>query len=150
MYYLTGITSVILLAAIGLYQQRSPFLDREIKGSVTLSSEWIEIIPEQPLKPEREQQEIVLHLEEPFVGDFEAKGVRLPNGSIIQPEVQLVDVAGNIHILKYYGFRGRKLIRFTLKGQLNGREYRSVRVRSEQPIRCKGIIWSCFYWKDTI
>ena len=150
MYYITGIIAcAILLIATGLYQGRRSFDDREIKGPITLSSEWIEITPDKPLKPEREYQQIVLSLSEPFLGDFEAKGVRLLDGSIITPQVQLVDQNGDTFDLKYGGFRGRMNIYYSNFDQLpKDREYRTVRIRSEKPINCKRILWSCYYQRD--
>lgn len=124
------------------------FLDRTIKGETTLAPEWTEITLETPLKPERDVQAIVLYLQEPYVGDFEAKSVRLPDGALAQPEVELVDMAANTYSLKYYGFFGRKLILFTLRDQLIGREYRTVRIRSEKPIQLKEVFWRCYYTRD--
>jgi hypothetical protein len=76
------------------------------------------------------------------------KAVRLPDGTLVQPEVQLLDTAGKTYALKYYGFFGRQLIMFTLPDQLTGRDYSTVRIRSDKPIRSKEIIWRCFYWRE--
>ncbi len=37
---------------------RQTFFDRTIKGPTTLTSEWMEIFADPPLKPEREEHEI--------------------------------------------------------------------------------------------
>ncbi|SRR6266478_3794943 len=151
MHHIFGMMICVgLLVVLTVCGRRDRIIDQTIRHDVTLASEWTEITPEKPLKPERQQQEIVLYLAEPFSGDFEAKGVRLPDGSIVHPEIQLVDASGRIYDLKYYGFRGHELIRFTLKDQLNGKEFRTVRIRSEKPIHCKEVIWSYFDWKDVI
>jgi hypothetical protein len=140
---------VILLTVGALCQRSTPFLDLEIKGEVTLSPEWLEIKPNKPLKPTREFQQVVLGLAEPYVGDFGAKGVRLPDGSVVTPQVQLVDENGNIFDLKYGGFRGRMNIYFSNFEQLpKDRNYRTVRIRSEKPIHCNKIFWSSYYSKD--
>src|SRR5947209_6933963 len=139
MYYIIGIAGVlILLIAIGFYQHRRPFLDREIKGPVTISLDWLEITPDKPLKPERDVQEIMLSLEPPFIGDFEAKKIRLPDGSLVFPEVQLIDQNGNTFNLRWGGFRGHMNIEFSNFDELpKDRGYRTVRIRSEKPISCK-------------
>lgn len=142
------LSSIAVLASLTICGGRERFLDRTIKGETTLTPEWTEIALETPLKPARDVQVIMLYLEEPFVGDFEAKAVRLPDGALVEPEVQLLDKAGNTYALKYYGFFGRKLIMFTLPDQLTGRDYGTVRVRSNKTIRCKEIIWRCFYWRE--
>ena len=151
MHYLFGLLICVgLLVVLTICGRRERIIDQTIGVDTTLTSEWTEITPEKPLKPERQQQEIVLYLAEPFFGDFEAKGVRGPDGSIVHPEVQLVDTNGRTYDLKYFGFRGHELIRFTLKDQLKGKEFRTVRIRSEKPIRCKEILWSYLNWKDVI
>jgi hypothetical protein len=66
----------------------------------------------------------------------------------IAPEVQLVDTAGNTYSLNYYGLFGRQLVIFTLRDQLMGREYRTVRIRSDKPIHCSKIFWRCYYTRD--
>lgn len=149
-YYLIGIAVVlILLGVIGFYLFRSPFLDREIKGQVTISSYWLEITPDKPLKPERDVEEVELSLEPPFIGDFESHKVRLPDGSLVLPEVQLIDQNGNTFNMKYRGFNGRMNIYFSNFDELpKDREYRTVRIRSEKPINCKKIYWSCYYTGD--
>lgn len=140
---------VLLLGGGALCQRHSPFLDLELKGDVTLSPEWTEITPDKPLKPTREFQQVVLGLSEPYVGDFLAKGVRVPDGSIVTPQVQLVDEKGNVFDLKYGGFRGRMNIYFSNFDQLpKDRNYRTVRIRSEKPIHCNKIYWSSYYGKD--
>lgn len=150
MFYITSIIgSVLLLLAMGIFQHHRPFLDREIMKDVTLTSEWLEITLEQSLKPEREVQMIALKLEDPYIADLEREGVSIPDGSLILPDVQLVDQYGNVFDLKYGGLRGRKIIYFSNFNQLpKDRNYRTVRIRSEKPISCEKILWSCFNWKD--
>lgn len=150
MYYVTLIVGIVALSIIfGVYQQRSPMLDREIKGAITISSDWIEITPDKPLKPTRDVQMITIALEPPFQGEFEAKAIRTPDGSLVQPQVQLVDQNGNTFELNYGGFRGRMAMDFSNFDKLpKDREYKTVRIRSDKPINCKKILWSCYNWKD--
>lgn len=149
MYSITlFLSSVTLLLSLTICGGRERFLDRTIKEDTTLTPGWAELTLETPLKPERDVQAVMLHLEEPYEADLELNGVRMPDGSLVKPEVQLVDTAGNTYSLKYYGLFGRKLIIFTLRDQLIGREYRTVRVRSDKPIRCKKIFWRCYYTRD--
>jgi hypothetical protein len=142
------VSCMVLITSLAVCGDRGRFIDRTIKGETTLTPEWMQINLDKPLKPERDVQVIMLYLEEPYIGDFEAKAVRLPDGTLVQPEVQLLDTAGKTYALKYYGFFGRQLILFTLSDQLMGREYSTVRVRSDKPIRCKEIVWRCFYRRE--
>ena len=149
MYTITMLVScIVLITSLTICGDQQRFINRTIKGKTTVTSEWMQITLDKPLKPERDVQVIMLYLEEPYVGDFEAKAVRLPDGTLVQPEVQLLDTAGKTYTLKYYGFFGRKLIMFTLPDELMGRDYSTVRLRSDKPIRCKEIIWRCFYWRE--
>jgi hypothetical protein len=138
----------VFLILLSVCQGRQTFFDRTIKERTTLTSEWLEISADPPLKPEQEEHEIALYLEEPFGRDLEAKGVRLADGSVITPEIQLIDQDGKSYDLKYYGKRGPQLIEFTLRGQLDGKIYPKVRIRSEKPITCKAILWSNWNLKD--
>jgi hypothetical protein len=149
MYTISMLVScTVLISSLTVCGDQRRFLNRTIKGNTTLTPEWIEITLDKPLKPSRDIQVVMLYLDEPYVGDFESNAVRLPDGTLVQPEVQFVDTAGKTYPLKPYGFFGRKLIMFTLKDQLMGRDYRAVRVRSDKPIQCKEIIWRCFYWRE--
>ena len=149
MYSVTLFLSCITLLASLLICGGGPrFLDRTIKGDTTLTQEWMEIAPETPLKPERDVQAVMLYLAKPYEADLEMKGVRIPDGSLVKPEVQLVDTAGKTYSLNYYGLFGRQLVIFTLRDQLMGREYRTVRIRSDKPIHCKQIFWRLYYTKD--
>ena len=142
------LSCIALLVSLGICGGRQRFLDRTIKGNTTISQEWMEIALETPLKPARDRQAVMLFLEEPYLADLRLDGVIMPDGSRVKPEVQLVDMAGNTYTLEYYGLFGQKLIIFTLRDQLVGREYRMVRVRSEKPIHLKEIFWRCYYTRD--
>lgn len=149
MYYVLAIIGgALLLLTSALYGGKDRFLDRTIKGETVLSPQWIEITPDSPLKAQRDVQAIVLYLEEPLVGDLAAGGVRMPDGSIVIPEVQLIDVDGNIYTLKYQASFGKQLVLYSDWDNLKGREYRSVRIRADQSVRCKEIFWRCYYKKD--
>ncbi|HEV8426984.1 MAG TPA: hypothetical protein VGQ41_03660 [Pyrinomonadaceae bacterium] len=149
MYAVTLFLSCItLLASLVICGGRPRFLDRTIRGDTTLTQEWTEITLETPLKPERDVQAVMLHLAEPYEADLQLNGVRLPDGSLVKPEVQLVDTAGNTYSLNYYGLFGRQLVIFTLRDQLMGREYRTVRIRSDKPIHSRRFFWRCYYTRD--
>ena len=142
------LSCITILASLVICGGGQRFVDRTIRDDTTLTQEWMEITLEKPLKPEREVQAVMLHLAKPYEADLEMNGVRLPDGSLVKPEVQLVDTAGNIYSLKYYGLFGRQLVIFTLRDQLMGREYRTVRIRSDKPIHCRQIFWRCYYTRD--
>ena len=97
MYGITLFLSCItLLVSLGICSGRQRFLDRTIRGDTTLTQEWMEIALETPLKPDRDVQAVILHLAEPYEADLKVDGVRLADGSLVKPEVQLVDTAGRL------------------------------------------------------
>lgn len=150
---LAGVGVVVLLVAVGAKKNGAPrqnslFNDQKVAGATSITNDWVEVAPDKPLKPEGDDQEVVLSLEEPFLHEhLGPDGVRTPDGSIVQPEVQLVDTEGRSIDLKFVGARGRQLIRFTLREQLKGREYRSIRLRADKEIRCKAVYWTAVRWE---
>jgi hypothetical protein len=90
----------------------------------------------------------VLFLEKPYDGTLRLEGVRLPDGSLVMPEVQVVDSEGTAHELELNRQFGTELLVFTIPQELKGKEFRQVRVRSEKPVNCKEIFWRCYYVKD--
>lgn len=127
----------------------NPYLDREIMGPATITSEWLEIMPKEPLQPERQVQYIYIQTVEPFDPDYQKWGIRLPNGSTIIPEVQLVDQYGNIFKLKSSSFslkdpRQGEIVSglgFNNNDLPHDRVYTKVRIRADIPIQSSKIIW---------
>lgn len=126
-----------------VYRLFNPYLDREIVGPTTVSSEWLEIKPKQPLSVERQIQYLILDVADPFEPVYEQWSLRLRDGTVVKPEVQLVDENGGVYDLtspaldnKGIGFRNSDLPR--------DRVYRKVRIRSDKPIRLSRIYWRCY------
>jgi hypothetical protein len=129
----------------GMFQARSPWVDEKIAGPMTISTEWAEIRPEKPLKRTGDHQEIGLYVGEPFIVVFDSldsHGIRMPDGSIVSPEVQLVDTEGNTVTLKFSGARGKETISYRLPDEQKERQYRSVRIRAEREIQLKSVYWT--------
>ena len=82
-----------------VYRLFNPYLDREITGPTTISSEWLEIMPKQPLRVERQIQYMILDVADPFEPIYDKWSLRLHDGSVVKPEVQLVDENGNVYDL---------------------------------------------------
>lgn len=145
---------VVLLVVFGAYdilQGPSPYIDRKIAGPTKISTEWVEITPSETLQPKGDYQEIGLSLADPYLLPLAARpsaGVRMPDGSSVVPEVEIVDTQGNSFTLKISGARGEKLIEYRLRGEQVGREYRTVRIRAEQEIQLKSVYWTGFVIKN--
>ncbi|HYY57024.1 MAG TPA: hypothetical protein VE842_06790, partial [Pyrinomonadaceae bacterium] len=97
MLLITGLVLIIpviafsIFSALNIYRMFHPNLDREISGPVTLSSEWIEIVPKEPLRPERDIHEIILELTTSYEPDYKNNRIRFPDGTSGIPEVRLID-----------------------------------------------------------
>lgn len=157
-----GILLVIGLACAALltscvYRFFHPYLDRELSGPITISSEWLEITPKEPLRAERVVQYLYIYTTKPFEPDNRSWGIRLADGSVVVPEVELVDQQGNIYNLKASSFsledptRANVIsgIGFSALEELpKDKVYRAVRIRSDQPIQCSKIIWRCYDPRD--
>jgi hypothetical protein len=152
-YTFSGICSVFLLAfgayQFGVFQKASPYVDQKIAGSTTISTEWIEIKPEKSLKRTGDYQEIGLYVEEPYTVEFNSlasSGIRMPDGSVVTPDVELIDTRGNTVVAKVSAARGRKCLTYRVPASLS--EYTSVRIRAQQQISLDSVYWSGFIIKN--
>ena len=148
--YLAGLIGcALLLMTANVCANRKHFLDRTIKNQTTLTSAWMEIVPSPPLKPERDVQAIMIDVEKDYAGELERGGiVRLPDGSAIKPEVQLLDMDGDTYNLELNGQFGNDRILYSIPDELKGKQFRRVLIRSERPIHCRKIIWRCYFYRD--
>jgi hypothetical protein len=128
-----------------LYRWYNPYLDQELAGTTTTASQWLEIVPQSPLRVERQRQMIALDLDKSIHTEREGSGLVLPDGSIVRPQVQLVAKDGKIYELNRPSFflsnTGEILAYFSRADLPNDQTYIKVRIRSDRPVRCNRIIW---------
>jgi len=138
--------------------QKADSYEIKISGPVTIGEEWIEIEPASPLKAEKDLQMIFLELEPPLKGDVynegkepnKGKGILMPDGEVINPEIEVLDQYGNKFKLVYsggIGFKPTYDLPYPDKWPRD-REYKTIRIRSPKPIKCKAIYWFCESRKD--
>jgi hypothetical protein len=150
-----GVLCAIPLLLIGLFLYSLTTLDseQEVTEKITLDSEWIKITPKKPLKPEKQTQEIVLDVD-PIEGlvrnNSDLEHIRLGNGAIVNPEIQIVDQYGNVYtsddILRYptpslYG--NGISCQFYNPRLPQDRVYTEVRVKCDKSLRLSRIVWHC-------
>jgi hypothetical protein len=147
-----------LLLTRSVYRVFNPYLDREIAGPLVISDEWLEVSPQELLRPERQVQYLVLEMDDSVrASDFSEKGdpwgVVLQDGSIASLEAQIVDDDEKVYELNAPGFfvdpsGSRPLLRiFGRTGLPTDKTFRKVRIRSSSPVACKRILWRCFnHW----
>lgn len=142
---------------MGTYCQRDSYWVK-LSGPVTVGEEWVELRPQPLLKAEKDSQFIVLDLEPPFKDDIykegrgtdSGKGVLMPDGVVINPEIEVIDQDNNTFNLVWAGTR-RGAPAYDLKYPNKwpqDREYKAVRIRSLRPIKFKAIHWYCESMKD--
>lgn len=131
----------------------------KISGPVIIEGDWVEFRPQPMLKADKDAQMVLLDLESPFKFDFykegkepnQGKGILMPDGEIINPEIEVVDQFGNTFNLVLSGSREtfKPVYNLTYPNKWpRDREYKIVRIRSSRPIKCKAIYWYCESNKD--
>ena len=121
---------------------------------MTLSSQWTELVPTKPLSVNRQIQMLVLDLDKSIKFQRDGFELVLPDGSTVTPEVQLVDLDGNIYPLTqpsewFSPSTGVKYREFSSKNDLpKGKLFRAVRIRSDKPIFCNRVFWRCYNMWD--
>lgn len=147
------IISLVFVGFISMkvYRIFNPYLDREISGPVTTSTEWLEIRLSKPLRPERHVQEIDVKFAEPYDYDHRTREIRFQDGSPLIVEVQLVDQYGNVFELNKVTALGRTGISRGMRDPSTWQEilpkdrtYQAVRIRSNKPIEVSKIIWRSY------
>lgn len=128
----------------------SPFKTTLLAENVLISSEWKEIDVKDRVTLRGDGQFLSVNISPPFEGDFDNKGVRTPDGKIVNFEVKIVDEEGNEYPLPYEGFLGKWHINYGLgASKLPSRKnYAKILIRSDVPIEAKRVLWVYFYRKD--
>ena len=131
----------------------------KLSGPLVIGDEWIEFHPQPSLKADQDLQMVLLDLEAPFKYDFykegagpnSGMGILMPDGEVINPEIEVIDQYGNKFNLVWNGAQQTFSPTYGLPypDKLpRDREYRTVRIRSPRPIKCKAIYWFCESAKD--
>lgn len=133
----------------GLLQRPSPFIDRKVADHLVLRPDWAEIKLDQPLKPVGDYQLIGLVLAKPLELDLLGPpGVRLSNGTIVLPEVELLTSEGLTMRTRYSGSRGKTTITYRLKDESVKQDYDRIRIRADHEVPLKAIYWTGFVIKN--
>lgn len=126
-------------------------VNRVIGENVAVSHEWLELTPPFPLRPWKQNQYITLDVEgakrsvnPDGSSGYEIKDwskIELLDGTLITPEIQLVDEYGESFSLRHSmdDYLGEGFS----TSLPSDRVYRTVRIRSDKPMNCKKIIWHC-------
>jgi hypothetical protein len=160
-----GGIGVVLILLVGLwfgifviqkiYRLYNPYLDYEISGYTTIRTEWTEISFANLIIPERPENEVIVEFESLYTPSRQDEGLLLPDGSILAPEIQVVDQQGNIFELnKVLGLGpqsfGRGMVDpETWKNKLpRDRSYKAIRIRSNKSVKATRIYWQSYSFED--
>jgi hypothetical protein len=134
---------------------KDPYIDRELSGKVTLTNEWLVLTPEEPLKVERDTQEVALFPDPPIKMEYDPeKGEKAVDGRDATIEAELIgtngvtyhsrpgyekSMTGDLYVTRYsVGF----------KDLPRDVTFKAVRVKSSAPYPVKKILWRCYNWSD--
>lgn len=160
--FITFVMVGIICGGCDFYYRNMPFVSiptQTISGPITIGSEWIEIIPPEPLRPIVNYQWISLGFYGENKGDFTDQNQKdtaliLQDGRKNRIEAFLFDDKGESYELQIVGRGGGIILR--RKGEVreeNGRFYYSsvnfptdrvytkLKIKSEIPLACDKIEW---------
>ncbi len=135
----------LLVAILGLYQfvvyQMTP-IQHIIATDITVGADWQELQISPPQRAWRDSQHIILNVEEyerTIGGPFE---IRLKDGMVVKPEVQIIDSKGNVLVLED-NMRLGNTIGFSPNGGFaeDARKYTQIRIRSDKPLKISKLSW---------
>lgn len=132
-----------------IYRRSSPFHNTILTEEFFINSDWQEIFTKDLVKVDKDNHLISIHLELPYETPFGSKGIKVPSGEIINPEIVLIDEKNNKYEFVRYGAGGTEISKYHYKGCLpKDKIYRKILVRSDFPIKATSIMWSSYNLKD--
>ena len=121
--------------------------DRTIARNLSVTNEWTEVSIDPPVKPSYDHQAIYLR-PVGFKVDLAVKGneIRLPDGTVVEPEVEVYDENGKAFRMHKSGFAMARedYVEFWPEPTWTlpkNRKYSSVRIRSDVPFVCESVSW---------
>jgi hypothetical protein len=152
---LLAIAGVCLLAIVGFVTYAAIDIatwesEQLISGPVTITSAWSEFIPSKPLRPAKQYQLVVLDVDPTeglVVDNSHLERMRLANGVLLKPEIELLDSQGNVFVAQVHRAPVPSSSNNGIIGSIpdlpQDRAYTKVRVRSNEPVHLARIVWSC-------
>lgn len=119
--------------------------NQSIARNVSVTNEWTEIKIDPPVRPRYRHQSIELRPVD-FSVDRGSKDfkITLPDGTVIEPEIEIYDESGNVFTTRHTGFtmKSEGYATFSPKPNLpTDRKYTRLKVRSNVPFVCDHMIW---------
>jgi hypothetical protein len=143
-----GIVALVVVATVVFVIYANTPNDRTIAKSVDVTQEWTEVAIDPVVTPAKRVQEINLRIKD-FREDRNSNtfDVRLPNGTVISPEIELYDEGGTKFEFHHSGFVMKTYDDVVFSPGVSAlpadRRYTRMRIRSSVPFSCDQI-----YWRD--
>ncbi|NJM54262.1 MAG: hypothetical protein HC846_13305 [Blastocatellia bacterium] len=124
-----------------------------MSNQTEIGETWIELDFKEVDTQKKDKYFLALVVESPFDGGFDKKGIKTPEGEIVNPEIKLVNEKGDAYGFELcrggsYGFNG-KLVGYCPRPDIpKGIVFQKLLIKSEKPIRVKSIIWRGYDIKD--
>ena len=144
---------VVIVSSTSANLFRNPFIDRELSGPLTLKPEWLELTPIEPLRVERDTQQVTIFPDGPTKMVEDGFDLIPRNGHPVHVEVELVDINGITHRSDgdEANLTGSRFVisrSFFFGKPSKDMTFKTVRVRSSVPFRASKIVWRCFNFSD--
>ena len=156
-----GSMALLVLLAVGLiyYVMQTINYYQELAENVAVSEDWTVISIDPPVEVEKQMQEIVIVVPGARVSTGRGEHFAfLPDGSKIQPDVEIADESGQWYLLTGGRFgvtdydsntqtMSAAGISYKVQELPQGTSFVSVRIKSEAPFTCTRIRWHAYYMK---
>ncbi len=120
-----------------------------IKSEPTLlNSDWLSIPLSEPVVAKWDVQLIYVEVSSGFQVSHDPLGIRLDDGSVAAPEVELVSKAGQRQAFPLVGIVGKEL-QFRRDQIARGSRFSELRIRSPIPLACSQISWVSYMPQDS-
>ena len=148
------IVSAIVLLGFAVFVKRVFFYDYLseviLVEKFDITHEWKAIGDADLLEVKKEVHYVSLVFERPFEVDVRS-GIKMPNGSIVKPDIKIEDNTGKEHLLNFTGSRGYKNLvfaKYRLGGLPINSTFSKVWIRCDTPIQVKQVRWTGYDIKD--
>jgi hypothetical protein len=117
-------------------------------GPTSVSSDWSRISIPHPVTAKWDIQMIYMNIDTKHEISEKPLGIRLDDGSVITPEIELVKNTGKAEPFRFVGFSNSDLM-YENEGIASGSIFSEIRIRSSKPLICSKIEWISYMPEDT-
>lgn len=140
-----GVAALLILVfcAMVWYSFKTRQVFRKLGENVSITPEWIEIVPTPPIRVRKRVQSVNIYVDGASLSlecAYQNK-IRLPDGSTVLPEVEIVDESGSAYQMRPSGLFSNGLGYKPETSLAHNRRYTRVRIRSDQAFNASDVFW---------